>query len=101
FGAGGRGVARRAADVPYTGPRDVDLVGATLSALGMGGLVLGILIWEDGEGPVIALLTVGVIGLGSLVWWLRKRKRGGKPALLDIALFASRYFRLGITGQTM
>src|SRR5512138_3716483 len=46
---------RRAADVPYTGPRDVDVVGAVLSALGMGGLVLGILIWEDGEGPVIAL----------------------------------------------
>jgi EmrB/QacA subfamily drug resistance transporter len=94
-------LTRRAADVPYTGPRDVDFVGAVLSALGMGGLVLGILIWEDGEGPVIALLSVGVIGLGSLVWWLRKRKREGKPALLDIALFVSRYFRLGITGQTM
>src|SRR4051794_1548108 len=92
---------RRAADVPYTGPRDVDVLGAVLSALGMGGLVLGILIWEDGEGPVIALMSVGVIGLVSLVWWLKKRKREGKPALLDIALFSSKYFRLGITGQTM
>src|SRR6478752_47909 len=53
-------LTRRAADVPYTGPRDVDFVGAVLSALGMGGLVLGILIWEDGEGPVIALMSVGV-----------------------------------------
>ncbi len=94
-------LTRRAADVPYTGPRDVDVVGAVLSALGMGGLVLGILIWEDGEGPVIALMSVGVVGLASLVWWLKKRKREGKPALLDVALFASKYFRLGITGQMM
>jgi hypothetical protein len=92
---------RRVHDVPFTGDKSVDVVGAVLSALGMGGLVLGILIWEDGEGPVIALMSVGVIGLVSLVWWLKKRKREGKPALLDIALFSSKYFRLGITGQTM
>jgi MFS family permease len=30
-------------DVPYTGPRGVDWVGALLSAVGMGGIVLGIL----------------------------------------------------------
>src|SRR3954451_2463576 len=30
-------------DVPYTGPREVDPVGAVLSVVGMGGLVLGIL----------------------------------------------------------
>jgi hypothetical protein len=35
------------------------------------------------------------------VWWLRRRKREGKPALLDIGLFASMYFRLGITSQTL
>src|SRR6187431_2514889 len=32
-------------DVPYTGERQVDAVGAVLSVLGMGGLVLGILVW--------------------------------------------------------
>src|SRR5213080_4762299 len=32
-------------DVPYTGPREVDAVGAVLSAVGMGGLVIGILVW--------------------------------------------------------
>jgi MFS family permease len=32
---------------------------------------------------------------------LRRRKRDGKPALLDIGLFASRYFRLGISSQTL
>src|SRR5207244_6087568 len=35
-------------DVPYTGPRSVDPVGAVLSVLGMGGIVLGILVWQEG-----------------------------------------------------
>jgi EmrB/QacA subfamily drug resistance transporter len=88
-------------DVPYTGDRGVDVVGAILSATGMGGVVLGILVWEEGGEAVVALIAVGLVALGSLVWWLRRRKREGKPALLDIGLFVSRYFRLGITGQTL
>jgi EmrB/QacA subfamily drug resistance transporter len=88
-------------DVPYTGSRGVDVVGAVLSALGMGGVVLGILVWQEGGEAVGALIAVGAVALGSLVWWLRRRKREGKPALLDIGLFASKYFRLGITGQTL
>jgi EmrB/QacA subfamily drug resistance transporter len=93
--------SRLVQDVPYTGEKGVDVVGAILSALGMGGVVLGVLVWEDGGGAVGALIAVGVVALGSLVWWLRKRKREGKPALLDIALFTSKYFRLGISSQTL
>jgi EmrB/QacA subfamily drug resistance transporter len=93
--------SRLVQDVPYTGSRGVDVVGAILSALGMGGVVLGILVWEEGGGAVAALIAVGLVALGSLVWWLKKRKREGKPALLDIGLFASKYFRLGITSQTL
>jgi MFS family permease len=88
-------------DVPYTGERGVDVVGAILSALGMGGVVLGILVWEEGGEAVGALIAVGLVALGSLVWWLKRRKRDGKPALIDIGLFSSRYFRLGISGQTL
>jgi EmrB/QacA subfamily drug resistance transporter len=88
-------------DVPYTGERGVDIVGAILSAVGMGGVVLGILVWEKGGEAVVALIAAGLVALGSLVWWLKRRKREGKPALLDISLFASKYFRLGITGQTL
>jgi MFS family permease len=88
-------------DVPYTGDRRVDIVGAVLSALGMGGVVLGILVWEKGGEAVVVLLAVGVVALGSLAWWLVKRKREGKPALLDAGLFQSKYFRFGITCQTM
>ena len=91
----------RVHDVPYTGDRGVDVVGAVLSALGMGGVVLGILVWQEGGGAVGALIAVGVGSLGLLAWWLRKRKREGKPALLDVDLFKSKYFRLGITGQTL
>src|SRR4051794_6318472 len=92
---------RRVRDVPYTGPRGVDYVGAVLSSVGMGGLVLGILVWEDGGGAVGALLATGAVALGSLVWWLKRRKRENKPALLDVGLFASKYFRLGISSQTL
>jgi EmrB/QacA subfamily drug resistance transporter len=93
--------SRLVQDVPYTGSRGVDVVGAILSATGMGGVVLGILVWEEGGEAVGALIAVGVVALGSLVWWLKRRKREGKPALLDVGLFASRYFRLGISSQTM
>src|SRR5436189_750670 len=52
-------------DVPYTGARGVDIVGAILSAVGMGGVVLGILVWQEGGGPVLALIAVGALALGS------------------------------------
>src|SRR5712671_791486 len=35
-------------DVPYTGDRGIDAVGAVLSIVGMGGIVLGILVWQEG-----------------------------------------------------
>ena len=93
--------SRRVHDVPYTGDRGVDVVGSILSAVGMGGVVLGILLWEDGSAAVGALIATGAVALGSLVWWLKRRKREGKPALLDIGLFVSKYFRLGISSQTL
>jgi EmrB/QacA subfamily drug resistance transporter len=93
--------SRRVREVPYTGERSIDIVGAVLSALGMGGVVLGILVWEEGGEAVAALIVVGLVALGSLAWWLRKRKREGKPALIDADLFKSKYFRLGISSQTM
>ena len=87
-------------EVPYTGPRSIDVVGAILSAVGMGGVVLGILVWQEGGESVAALIAVGLVALGSLAWWLVRRKRQGKAALVDPALFESQYFRLGISSQT-
>src|SRR4051794_24395387 len=70
-------------DVPYTGPRKIDAVGAVLSVLGMGGVVLGILVWQEGGESVLAILAVGVVALGSLVYWLARRKRQAKTTLID------------------
>lgn len=88
-------------DVPYTGPRDVDVVGAVLSALGMGGLVIGVLVWQEGGEFVGLLLAVGAVALGSLARWLIRRNREGKPTLLDPTLFRQDLFRLGITSQML
>ncbi|WP_157429033.1 MFS transporter [Agromyces salentinus] len=88
-------------DVPYTGPRRIDLVGALLSVVGMGGVVIGILVWQEGGEAVAALIAVGLVGLGGLAYWLVRRKRSGKPTLIDPALFRSKLFKLGITGQLL
>jgi hypothetical protein len=76
-------------------------VGAVLSVLGMGGLVLGVLVWQEGGEAVGALLAVGVIGLGSLVYWLIRRSRRSRPTLVDPQLFRSVHFRLGVSGQLL
>jgi EmrB/QacA subfamily drug resistance transporter len=88
-------------DVPYTGSRRVDVVGAALSVVGMGGIVLGILVWQEGGEFVALLLAVGAVAMGSLAYWLVRRKREGKPTLLDPGLFQLPLFRLGISGQTL
>jgi EmrB/QacA subfamily drug resistance transporter len=88
-------------DVPYTGPRTVDVVGAVLSAVGMGGVVIGILVWQEGGEYVGVLIAGGLVALGSLAWWLTKRKREGKPTLLDPGLFKHDLFRLGFSSQLL
>lgn len=88
-------------DVPYTGERAVDVVGALLSAVGMGGVVIGILVWQEGGEFVGLLLAVGVVALGSLARWLVRRKHAGKPTLLDPDLFKLDLFRLGVSSQML
>jgi MFS family permease len=88
-------------DVPYTGPRGVDFVGAALSILGMGGIVLGILVWQEGGGYVGVLIALGAVAMGGLFYWLVRRKRESRATLLDPDLFKSRGYRLGISGQML
>jgi EmrB/QacA subfamily drug resistance transporter len=88
-------------DAPYTGDRQVDPVGSVLSVLAMGGIVLSILVWQEGGEAVGALLVIGAIGMTALISWLVRRKRAAKPTLIDPALFESKLFRLGVSGQMM
>src|SRR5207342_1404935 len=74
-------------DVPYTGPRQIDLAGAVLSVAGMGGVVLGILLWQEGGDYVGLIIGTGAVTLVALAFWLVRRKRRGKPTLLDPDLF--------------
>jgi hypothetical protein len=43
--------------MPSTGSRKIDFVGAALSIVGMGGVVLGILVWQEGGEFALALIA--------------------------------------------
>lgn len=88
-------------DVPYTGPRGVDGVGAVLSVVGMGGIVLGILVWQEGGESVAALVVVGAAALAVLSYWLVRRRGRGEVTLLDPDLFRSKPFRVGVSQQML
>lgn len=88
-------------DVPYTGSRRIDVVGATLSVVGMGGVVLGILVWQEGGEFVGLLMAVGAVALAALAWWLIRRKREQQVTLLDPDLFGHPNFTAGISGQML
>ena len=88
-------------DVPFTGSRHIDIVGAILSVIGMGGLVLGILVWQEGGDYVLLLMAVGAVALGLLAWWLVRCKREGKETLVDPGLFKFPHFTTGISGQLL
>ena len=88
-------------DVPYTGSRRIDVGGAILSVMGMGGVVLGILVWQEGGEYVVLLMVIGVVALAALARWLLRRSEEQRVTLLDPNLFRHPNFTAGITGQTM
>src|SRR6476619_5577591 len=88
-------------DVAYTGPRQIDVVGAILSVLGVSVQIKGILVCQEGGELVGLLLAIGAVALALLAYWLVRRKRAGKPTLLDPGLFAFPHFTSGISGQLL
>jgi Na+/melibiose symporter-like transporter len=46
-------------------------------------------------------MVIGATAMGGLVYWLVRRKREGKPTLLDPDLFKSKLFRFGVSGQML
>jgi EmrB/QacA subfamily drug resistance transporter len=88
-------------DVPYTGPRQIDVRGSILSVIGMGGVVLGILVWQEGGELVGLTIAIGALALWALARLLVRRHREGKPTLLDPDLFRHPNFRIGISQQAL
>jgi MFS family permease len=88
-------------DVKFTGPRQIDLVGAALSVVGMGGLVLGILVWQEGGEFVGLLMAIGAAGIALLAYWLVRRQRRDEVTLIDPGLFRFPHFTVGISQQLL
>ena len=89
---GSRGIR----DVPYSGDRSIDITGAFLSVIGMGGPSWGSSRGRRAASPSRCSSRSGRLQSGGLVYWLVRRKRQGKPTLLDPTLFASKLFSNGV-----
>jgi len=61
--------------------------------------VLGILVWQEGGAYVGLLMGIGAAALAAFALWLVRRKRHGKPTLIDPDLFKHLNFRIGISQQ--
>ncbi len=91
-------VLRITGDVhPATRPR-IDVVGAVLAVVGVGGVVLGLIEQERlgwGAPVVVAALVLGAAALVAFVpWELRVTRTSGAP-LVPLALFRARNFTVG------
>jgi Na+/melibiose symporter-like transporter len=67
----------------------------------MGGVVLGILVWQEGGEFVGLIIAVGAVALAALARRLVRRRREGKVTLLDPNLFKLPNFRLGVSQQAL
>ena len=89
-------------DVAYTGPRQIDVVGAVLSVIGMGGVVLGILVWQEGGELVGLLIAVGAVALGAArVTGSCAASAKGRSRCSTRTCSGSRTSRLGISEQML
>jgi len=87
-----------------TAPRSFDIVGALLSAAGLGAIVFALIeggnygwwLQESGAlSPVLVLLAIGVLLMVVFVFHQGGRDRAGKVVLVNLALLGIRSFRYG------
>lgn len=87
--------------IPADPRRPFDTVGAVLSALGLVVLVLGILAADNS----LALMVIGLVGgtalLAVFFWWVGRRRRKGKEALLSLELFRNRTSNFALVTQNV
>nr|WP_283812812.1 MFS transporter [Bradyrhizobium tropiciagri] len=76
-------------DIP-TGYARVDVGGAVLSTVGLGGLGAGLTSLTNGSGPDLWVLVTLIVGLGGLAGLIVTQRRLGDDAMLPPSLFASR-----------
>ncbi|WP_348638330.1 MFS transporter [Bradyrhizobium sp. ISRA463] len=72
------------------GHAGVDVRGAVLSTVGLGGLGAGLTSLTNGSGPNLWVLVTLIVGLGGLVGTIVTQRRLGDNAMLPPSLFASR-----------
>ncbi len=69
----------------------LDLIGAVLGAVGLGGVTYALIAWQD-NGPTAPMVVltgvVGVLGLAGFVW----RERSAAEPMLPLGIFTSRLF---------
>ena len=103
-------LARRVEDAPVEGRPDLDLVGAALSATGLGLAVFGVLrssVWGWvlpkpggpeilGLSPTILLIFGGLLVLWLFAAWERRVEQRGREPLVQLSMFENRQFTGGL-----
>jgi MFS family permease len=103
-------LARRVEDAPVEGRPDLDLVGAVLSATGLGLAVFGVLrssVWGWvlpkpggpeilGLSPTILLIFGGLLVLWLFAAWERRVEQRGREPLVQLSMFENRQFTGGL-----
>jgi EmrB/QacA subfamily drug resistance transporter len=103
-------LARRVADAPVEGRPNLDLIGAALSATGLGLAVFGVLrssVWGWvlpkaggpeilGLSPTIVLILGGLLVLWLFTGWERRVEQRGREPLVQLSMFENRQFTGGL-----
>jgi MFS family permease len=103
-------LSRRMQDSPVEHRPQLDVVGAILSAAGLGLAVFGILRSSEwgwviakqgaptllGLSPTIVLIFAGILVLWLFTSWERRRERSGKEPLVQLATFENRQLNGGL-----
>ncbi|WP_374971185.1 MFS transporter [Terrabacter sp. BE26] len=87
--------------LPADRTKSFDTVGATLSAVGLVMVVLGILAADNSGWLMLALLVAGALVLVGFFLWVRAQERAGKEPLLSTSLFRNRTSNLGLVTQNI
>ena len=95
-------LSRRLEDpLPPDPTRRFDVVGAIVSAVGMFFLVFGILQAQTDAVLFVVFVAVGLLLLIGFFFYIRRREREGKEALLSTDLFRNRTSNLGLATQNI